>query len=70
MIRLGDEVINVLDEFVVLPERTLRDVSFVPGFVAAGGPSYNAEAPRSLNSLLDSTGSWYPITRYSFGSVD
>ena len=69
MIRLGEEVINGLDEFVVLPERTLRLVRLVPEFVREGGPSFNAEDPRSLNSLLDNMGSWR-LTRYSTGAVD
>ena len=40
-----------------------------PEFVREGGPSFNAEDPRSLNSLLDSMGSWR-LTRYSTGAVD
>ena len=45
MIRPGEEVINGLDEFVVLPERTLNLVRFVPEFVREGGPSFKAEDP-------------------------
>ena len=70
MIRLGDEVINGLDAFVILPERTLRKVQFVPDFVLEGGPSYNAENPRSLNSLLNNMGLLQVTERYSQGSVD
>ena len=62
-------MINGLDEFVVLPERALRLVRFVPEFVREGGPSFNAEDPRSLNSLLDNMGSWR-LTRYSTGAED
>ena len=38
-IRLGEEVIDNLDQFVVLPEKTISRAAFVPGWVADGGRS-------------------------------
>ena len=70
VIRLGDEVINGLDEFAVIPEQNLRRVAFVPGYVADGGPPFNEEAPRSLNGLLSNMGYWDGTTRHSSGEVD
>ena len=69
-IRLGPEVINNLDAFVVLPEGTIARTAFVPGFVADGGPSYNALSTQSLNPLLQNMGSWNNVKRYSYGDID
>ena len=65
MISLGEEVVSGLDEFAILPEGNLRNVRFVPDFVAEGGPSFNAGKPRSLINLFNHMGTWHVTERYS-----
>ena len=47
MVRLGAEVINGLDKFVILPEKAIAKPGFVTGWAAEGGPSYNADSEKT-----------------------